>query len=188
MDGEIYEYDDQRPRSPGSGGGGGTSIHITALDGIINVNSLFTLAVFVGLAWNPSDPSGGTLASSDCAAGNRVAENVVSFHVFAFASFLFSSLVALCLKQAIRLVHPPGSSRAARVNRALLRAGILASAVGSVFGCGFLMLALVNVVQVKLGRLGCGGSASAGAIAPLVTLVPAAMLIYTVIVFYAFIR
>ncbi|KAG1339285.1 hypothetical protein COCNU_04G015910 [Cocos nucifera] len=183
--GEIYEYDDQRPWSPGSASGGGTSIHVTALDGIINVNSLFTLAVFVGLAWNPS---GGTLASSDCTAGNQVAENVVSFHVFAFASFLFSSLVALCLKQAIRLVHPPGTPRAARVNRALLRAGILASAVGSVFGCGFLMLALVNVVQVKLGRLGCGGSASAGAIAPLVTLVPAAMLIYTAIVFYAFTR
>ncbi|KAG1370986.1 hypothetical protein COCNU_16G000800 [Cocos nucifera] len=157
------------------------------MDGIINVNSLFTLALFVGLAWNPSDPCDGSFAPGECAAGNRVEEDLVSFHVFAFASFLFSSLVALCLRQAIRLI-PPGGSRDARVNRALLRAGILASTVGSVFGCGFLMLALVDVVQVKLGRLGCGGSDSARAIAPLVTLVPAAVLIYAAIVFYTFTR
>lgn len=191
-DGEVVEYDNQRPWSNGSyggSGGGGTSIHITALDGIVNVNSIFTLAVFVGLAWNPSDPVDGGLPSGDCAAGNRAEERVVSFHVLAFASFLFSSLVALCLKQAVRLVHPPpGGSRAARINRAVLRGGILASAVGSVFGCGFLMLALVNVVEIKLGRLGCGGAAAVGAVIPLVTLIPAAMLIYTAIVFYAFTR
>jgi hypothetical protein len=48
------------------------------------------------------------------------------------------------------------------------------------------MMALVNVVQVKLGRLGCG--AAWAAVVPLVTLVPAAMLIYIGIVFYAFTR
>ncbi|XP_072996959.1 uncharacterized protein [Typha latifolia] len=171
----------------GDSNGGGTSIHITALDGIINVNSLFTLAAFVGLAWNPSSDGAG-LADGECSAGDKVEEDLVSFHVFAFASFLFSSLVALCLKQAIRTIRPPGGARAARMNRAVLRGGILACAAGSVFGCGFLMLALVNVVQVKLGRLGCGGGASLGAIVPLVTLVPTAMLIYAAIVFYAFTR
>ncbi|XP_008801356.1 uncharacterized protein LOC103715495 [Phoenix dactylifera] len=185
--GEVLEYDSPRPRSTGSYGG--TSIHITALDGIVNVNSLFTLAVFVGLAWNPSDPTDGGLPSGDCAAGNRAEERLVFFHVLAFASFLFSSLVALSVRQAIRFVHPPPvGSRAARINRAALRGGILASAVGSVFGCGFLMMALVNVVEIKLGRLGCGGAAAVGAVIPLVTLIPAAMLIYTAIVFYAFTR
>lgn len=74
-----------------------------------------------------------------------------------------------------------------KVNKGLLRAGIMASAVSSVFGCGFLMLALVNVVQIKLGRLGCSG-ATAAAVVPLVILVPVAMLIYISIVFYAFTR
>ncbi|KAG6485916.1 uncharacterized protein LOC122008361 [Zingiber officinale] len=165
--------------------GGGTSIHITALDGIVNVNSLFTLAVFIGLAWNPSRYPDGGLPDSDCAASNRVAEDLVSFHVFSFSAFLFSSLVALCLKQAIRIVRPHG--RTARVNKALLRGGILSSAVGSVLGCGFLTLALVNVVQIKLGRLDCSGAA-VGAIVPIVTLIPIAMLIYSGIVFYAFTR
>lgn len=188
----------------GGGRGGGTSIHITALDGIVNVNSLFTLAAFIGLAWRPSSDGPGLADGADrlgtaCAAGDRVESDLVSFHVLAFACFLFSSLVALCLKQIVRTYpqyrRDSGSgsaavSRTARINRAALRVGILASAVGSVCGCGFLMMALVNVVQVKLGRLGCGagGSAAWGAVIPLVTLVPAAMLIYIGIVFYAFTR
>ncbi|KAL0919660.1 hypothetical protein M5K25_011772 [Dendrobium thyrsiflorum] len=165
---------------------GGTSIHITALDGITNVNSLFTLAVFLGLAWNPYDPTDGGVSVGDCAAGPHILENLVSFHVFSFASFLFSSLVALCLKQAIRLVPPPSRPLTDHVNRALLRAGIIASAIGSVLGCGFLMMALVNVVQIKLGRLGCASAATIGAIIPLVTLIPIAMLIYIGVIFYAF--
>lgn len=185
----------------GGGGGGGTGIHITALDGIVNVNSLFTLAVFIGLAWRPSSDGPGLADGADrlgaaCAAGDRIESDLVSFHVLAFACFLFSSLVALCLRQIVRTYpqyrRSTGSavSRTARINRAALRVGILASAVGSVCGCGFLMMALVNVVQVKLGRLGCGagGSAAWGAVVPLVTLVPAAMLIYIGIVFYAFTR
>ncbi|CAN6203482.1 unnamed protein product [Urochloa humidicola] len=193
--------------SGGSGGGGGTSIHVTALDGIVNVNSLFTLAAFVGLAWRPSSDGPGLAGGADrtgnpCAAGDRAESDLVYFHVLAFACFLFSSLVALCLKQLVRTYRrgTPSSGAssggaalgrtAARINRAALRVGILASAMGSVAGCGFLMMALVNVVQVKLGRLGCGagGSAAWAAVVPLVTLVPAAMLIYIGIVFYAFTR
>ncbi|XP_062188684.1 uncharacterized protein LOC133891970 [Phragmites australis] len=196
--------------SAGGSGGGGTSIQVTALDGIVNVNSLFTLAAFLGLAWRPSSDGPGLANGADntgnpCAAGDRVESDLVSFHVLAFACFLFSSLIALCLKQIVR-TYPlyrrgggQGSSaaagaavvgRTARINRAALRVGILTSAVGSVGGCGFLMMALVNVVQVKLGRLGCGagGSAAWAAVVPLVTLVPAAMLIYIGIVFYAFTR
>ncbi|TVU39922.1 hypothetical protein EJB05_13366, partial [Eragrostis curvula] len=186
----------------GGNGAWGTSIHITALDGIINVNSLFTLAAFLGLAWRPSSDGPGFVgadgAGDPCAAGDRAQSDLVSFHVLAFACFLFSSLVALCLKQLVR-TYPPhhrrgggaGSSasavvvvgRTARINRAALRVGIIASAVGSVAGCGCLMMALVNVVQVKLGRLGCvdGWSAAWAAVVPLVTLIPATMLIYITI-------
>lgn len=200
MDGDV---------ATGGGGSAGTSIHITALDGIVNVNSLFTLAAFLGLAWRPSSDGPGLADGADrtgnpCAAGDRAESDLVSFHVLAFACFLFSSLVALCLKQLVRTYPAPHRRRAAsasasasaaggrtaRINRAALRVGILASAVGSVAGCGFLMMALVNVVQVKLGRLGCGagGAAAWAAVVPLVTLVPSAMLIYIGTVFYAFTR
>ncbi|XP_077214959.1 maternal effect embryo arrest 60 [Tasmannia lanceolata] len=174
-----------------------TSIQITALDGIINVNSLFTLAVFLGLAWNPNDPSNILVTDPSCLAGQKIAEDLVSFHVFSFSSFLFSSLVALGVKQAVRLAktgacgsmraHVNGNMRA-HVNKTFLRFGLLTSAVGSVCGCGFLMMALVNLVQIKLGTLACGSSWSIGAIVPLVILVPLALLIYVCIVIYAFTR
>ncbi|KAF8403003.1 hypothetical protein HHK36_011097 [Tetracentron sinense] len=167
----------------------GTGIHITAIDGIVNVNSLFTLAVFIGLTWNPSDANNSLITGDDnpnCVAGSNIAENLISFHVYSFSSFLFSSLIALGLKQAIRIAKNTEAHNLmmARVNKTLLRVGILISAVGSVCGCGFLMLALVNVVQIKLGTLACGSSYSFAAIVPLVILVPAALLIYLILGWY----
>ncbi|KAF8396827.1 hypothetical protein HHK36_018461 [Tetracentron sinense] len=162
-----------------------TSIHITALDGIVNVNSLFTFAVFIGLAWNPNDPTNSLVDDPNCVAGSKIAEDLIAFHVYSFSSFLFSSLVALGLKQAIRIARSTDevqSPMRAHVNKTVLRVGILVSAVGSVCGCGFLMLALVNVVQIKLGTLACRSAYSFGAIVPLVIFVPIALLIYVSIV------
>ncbi|XP_042027339.1 uncharacterized protein LOC121774555 [Salvia splendens] len=141
-----------------------TSIHISALDGIVNVNSLFTLAVFIGLAWNPTDPSNSIPGSS-----------------YRYAH----------VKQPRR----PGAHRhngehrhfwdfyLARVNKPALRVGYVVSAAGSVTGSVFLMLTLVNVVQIKLGVLGCGGRHAYAAVVPLVTFVPAGLLIYVCFVF-----
>lgn len=170
-----------------------TTIHVTALDGIVNVNSLFTLAVFIGLAWNPNDPDNRLNTDLDCQASKKVAADLVSFHVYSFSSFLFSSLIALCLKQAIRLARTAHYRTVltldlAHVNRTAVRVGYLVSAAGSVSGCVFLMLALINVVQIKLGTLACGSSHSYGAVVPLVILVPCGLVIYVCTVFYAFTR
>ncbi|PKI43593.1 uncharacterized protein LOC116197067 [Punica granatum] len=169
----------------------GTSIHITALDGIVNVNSLFTLAVFIGLAWNPWDPNNTLNAKPSCAPGANHARDLVAFHVYSFSSFLFSSLIALALKQAIRIFRSPTYHPfefLVRVDRQALRLGMLISSAGSVSGCIFLMLALVNVVQIKLGTLTCGSGHSIAAVVPLVILVPVALLIYSSFVLYAFMR
>ncbi|MED6169149.1 hypothetical protein PIB30_018676 [Stylosanthes scabra] len=76
-----------------------TSLHITALDAIVNVYSLFTIAIIVGLSWNPNDPSNNLNHDPACSPTAAIAENLV----YSFRSFLFSSLVALTLKQVIRL-------------------------------------------------------------------------------------
>ncbi|KAJ6720516.1 hypothetical protein OIU85_023703 [Salix viminalis] len=178
-----------------------TSIQITALDGIINVNSLFTLAVFIGLAWNPADPTNTLIGPSDpisCSPSPQTAKDLISFHVYSFSCFLFSSLIALALKQAIRIAKTSDHNHGtylqaaehliAQVNKNLVRVGMLVSGIGSVCGCVFLMLALVNVVQLKLGSLGCGSGHSYAAIVPLVILVPVALLVYVSIVLYAFTR
>ncbi|XP_004503212.1 uncharacterized protein [Cicer arietinum] len=163
-----------------------TSVHITALDAITNVNSLFTLGVFIGLAWNPNDPSNNLNSDPACTPTAAIAENLVTFHVYSFSSFLFSSLIALALKQAIRLSRT--STAVAHINRSTLRVGMLVSGIGSVSGCGFLMLALVNVVQIKLGTLACGSAHTLAAVVPLFIFVPISLLIYVTVVLYAFTR
>ncbi|XP_068669332.1 uncharacterized protein [Aristolochia californica] len=172
---------------------GSTSIHITALDGIVNVNSLFTLGVFIGLAWNPVDPNNNLVDNPACLAHRFHAENLVTFHVFSFGCFLFSSLLALALKQGFRLsqrvTHPSALDVIpAYVNKTLLRAVLLICAIGSVSGSLFLVLALVNLAQIKLGTLSCGSPLTFGAVVPLLIFVPAGLLIYTGVVLYAFTR
>jgi hypothetical protein len=177
-----------------------TAIHIMALDGIFNANSLFTLALFLGLSWNPTNDPSSTLVGGACVAGSTIAEDLVTFHVYSFSSFLFSSLIALALKQAIKISKRGSEVRniggggevlsvtMGHLNTATLRVGILVSAFGSVFGCGFLMMALVDLVQIKMGVLGCRSWDTLAAIGPLVILVPLALFIYVFLVLYAFTR
>lgn len=180
-----------------------TSLHVTTLDGIVHTNSLFTLAVFIGLAMNMRDPNNDLIVNTACQPEPSVAEDLVAFHVYSFASFLFSSLIAMALKQAVRLSkttshssssssfrasHPHFDHIAHYINKTMLRVGLLVSGVGSVAGCLFLMLALINVVQVKLGTLSCGSGHTFAAVVPLVILVPLALLIHVCLVIYAFTR
>ncbi|CAI9106867.1 OLC1v1006104C1 [Oldenlandia corymbosa var. corymbosa] len=178
-----------------------TSIHILALDGIVNVNSLFTVGVFIGFTWNLGDPSDSLVESIHCAAGSGMVEEMVKFHVYSFSSFLFSSLIALGLKQGIRITSSKEDEGdedhlgvvqmrdfVVRVNLKVLQSGILASALGSIFGCVFLTLALMDFVQIKLGKLGCGSWHSAAAVVPLLLLVPSGLVIYIYVVLHAFTR
>lgn len=78
-----------------------TSVHVTALDGLVNVNSFFTIAVFVGLSL--TTPGQQSLENRACDAGIDVAKKLLVFEVVSFSFFLFSSLVAQGLKLAINL-------------------------------------------------------------------------------------
>ncbi|KAF8022123.1 hypothetical protein BT93_G2308 [Corymbia citriodora subsp. variegata] len=170
-----------------------TSIHVTALDALVHVNSLFTFALFLGLSWNPWDPKNTLNKDSRCAPGPAVKRDLVSFQVYSFGSYLFSSLVALALKQAIRNGRALSHHRhhvhlIAQINRDVLRFGMLLSAVGSVAGSTLLMLALINAVQIKLGTLACGSTHSLAAAVPLMMFVPTGLLVYVCIIVYAFTR
>ncbi|KAK6918057.1 hypothetical protein RJ641_016479 [Dillenia turbinata] len=169
----------------------GTTIQIKALDGILNVNSLFAFVAFIGIFINPSDPNNTLITDPTCRPGPRTAEDTIAFHVCAFAFLFFSSLIAISIKQAIRIANSPEPHRIAdlfsRVDK-ILRAGILLSALGSVFGYGVLTLALVNVVQIKLGTLACGSLYTWAAVVPLVILVSLALLAFVLLILYAFTR
>jgi hypothetical protein len=164
-------------------------VHVTALDGIVNVNSLFTVAVFVGLSL--TTPNQRSLQNRiSCDAGIDMAKNLLVFEVVSFSFFLFSSLVAQGLKLAINLLNSKDVDDAfrARINLKVLRFGMMGSAIGSVMGCVFLMLSMVNVIQIRLGLLSCGSKSTVHAVTALVLLVSSALLVYISTAFYAFLH
>ncbi|KAK4731648.1 hypothetical protein R3W88_024636 [Solanum pinnatisectum] len=166
-----------------------TSVHVTALDGLVNVNSLFTIAVFVGLSL--TTPGQKSLEDrTACDAGIDVVKKLLVFEVVSFSFFLFSSLVAQGLKLAINLLNSKDVDEAfrAHINLKVLRLGMMASAIGSVMGCLFLMLSIVNVIQIRLGVLSCGSKSAIHAVSTLLVLVTSALVVYISTAIYAFLH
>lgn len=184
---EYYEQQTVRTTTASSSAST-TSVHVTALDGLVNVNSLFTIAVFVGLSL--TTPNQHSLENTACDAGIDVAKKLLVFEVVSFSFFLFSSLVAQGLKLAINLLNSKDVDEAfkAHINLRVLRFGMLGSAVGSVMGCLFLMLSMVNVIQIRLGMLSCGGKSAVHSVAALIVLVTSALLVYISTAVYAFLH
>ncbi|XP_062175584.1 uncharacterized protein LOC133880616 [Alnus glutinosa] len=166
-----------------------TSVHVTALDGIVTANSLFTIAVFVGLSLDTPDQNS-MENNTACDVGIDMFRNLVVFEVVSFSFFLYSSLVAQGLKLAINLLNSNEVNEAfrAQINKKVLRLGMMASAIGSVMGCLFLMLSIVNVIQIRLGLLSCGSKSAIHAVAALLILVSSALLLYIYTSFYAFLH
>ncbi|CAF2090802.1 hypothetical protein BRARA_F03471 [Brassica rapa] len=164
-----------------------TSVHVSALDGIVNANSLFTVAVFVGITFD--QPRDLNLADrTECNAGRDVERDLVVFEVISFAFFLFSSLVAQGLKLTINLLNSKETDEVfkANINSDLLRLGVVGAAGGSILGCVFLLLSMVEVIQLRLGLLSCGTSLVIHTVLALVVLVSSALSVYIFTVFYSF--
>lgn len=162
-----------------------TSIHVTALDGIVNVNSLFTMATFIGFSL--TIPENATAASTvQCTVSRETVRQLIIFEVISFSFFLFSSLIAQSLKLAINLLNnmDPSDPHKADLDRDSLKYALFGSAVGSVMGCIFLMLSIMDFIQVKLGRISCGGK-PVYALVTLVLFVGAGLLVYISTAIYA---
>ncbi|KAL8091966.1 uncharacterized protein LOC141693415 [Apium graveolens] len=156
--------------------------HIKTLDDLVNVNSLFTLAVFVGLT--QAAPGARSLENRvECNAGPGVAKMLILYEVVAFACFLLSSLVAKVLKLIlsmdgirIKLVHEGFD-----VKDFLL----ILTASASVSGIVLLTLSVVNLVQIRIGVYSCGSAEARRAIWALCTIVGIALIIYVVSIIVA---
>ncbi|EYU40675.1 hypothetical protein ABFS82_14G059500 [Erythranthe guttata] len=162
-----------------------TSIHVTALDGIVNVNSLFTVAIFIGFSLTEPSASG-TGHRPSCNAAYGLVRRLIVYEVVSFSSFLFSSLIAQSLKLVINLLNnlDPGDAHKADIDPRVLKTGLLGSALGSFVGCVFLMLSFSNFVQVKLGVFSCGGE-SLWSVVILGVFVGFALLVYLFASLYA---
>ncbi|VFQ86336.1 unnamed protein product [Cuscuta campestris] len=166
-----------------------TSVHVTALDGLVNVNSLFTVAVFVGLSI--ATPGQRSLEErTACDAGIDKVRGLVVYEVVSFSFFLFSSLVAQGLKLAINLLTRDDTDKAvkAHVNTKALKFGMLGCAMGSMLGCLFLMMSMVRVIEIRLGVLSCRSKFSSYSVGALVSLVCSGLSLYLSTAVYAFIH
>ncbi|KAH8520938.1 hypothetical protein Peur_039710 [Populus x canadensis] len=114
-----------------------TSVHLTAHDDLVNVNSLFTIAVFVGLSLNYDPKAAQPRKPHTSDAGIDVAKNLLVFEAVSFSFFLISYLIAQGLKLAVYLLNSTDVDDALRanINLKVLRFGMMGSAIVSVMGC-----------------------------------------------------
>ncbi|XVF47344.1 hypothetical protein PTKIN_Ptkin03bG0101600 [Pterospermum kingtungense] len=150
-------------------------IHQKALDDLVNVNSLFTLAVFVGLSL--ARPGERSLENrSECDADVNNAKRLVVNEVASFACFLLSSLVAKALKIHVTVCQEEDFKQTR--NQFIRGSMLLLSVWASVFGCIFLTVSMVDVIQIKVGKLSCGSVHAWRATGALIAIVLLALSIY----------
>ncbi|KAJ7534588.1 hypothetical protein O6H91_13G101200 [Diphasiastrum complanatum] len=81
--------------------------------------------------------------------------------------------------------NDPQEAQAVVISQKFLRSGMIASAMGSVAGTFFLLLSMINIVQLKLGSWSCASAWPKIAIIPLIILVANGGIIFTSSVLYA---
>jgi hypothetical protein len=151
-------------------------IHRQALDDLVNVNSLFTIAVFTGLSFiNPGQQS--LENRPECHADAGISKRLVVYEVVSFSLFLLSSLVAKILKVHLSIYRKSDFQESWGLTF-YRRMMLLLSAWGSILGCIFLTLSMVDVIQIKIGKLSCGSMYTVSAVGSLVSIIALALSIY----------
>ena len=150
-------------------------IHQKALDDLVSVNSLFTLAVFVGLSLARQGER--SLENrTECDTDANYAKRLVVYEVASFACFLLSSLVAKALKIHVTICQEADFKQTRnQITRGCM---LLLSVWASVFGCIFLTMSMVDVIQIKVGKLSCGSVYAWRATGALIAIVLLALAIY----------
>nr|GMD64275.1 uncharacterized protein LOC109162586 [Ipomoea batatas] len=154
------------------------NVHVTALESVVDVNSLFTIAMFLGLDNELVSP--GELQSlnvrEECQPGANTAKMLIVFEIISFSFYLFSSLVAQSIKLSLDL--QPQAEQAAGKESLWLTTGVLFSAMSSMVGCLFLLVSVVYVVELRLGLLSCMAASTLVSVAFLIPLSLTGIIIY----------
>ncbi|XP_021907408.1 uncharacterized protein LOC110821770 [Carica papaya] len=160
----------------------GLEIYRNALDDIVNANGLFTIAVFVGLSL--AQPGQRSLEERhECDADMTLGKQLVVSEVIAFACYLLSSLVAKALKIHLSVCTP---EQYEQFKYKVIRGSLLVLSVwSSIFGCIFLTISMVHVIQIRVGKLSCGSVYTLRSAGTLIALVALALFIYITFTMHA---
>lgn len=164
-------------------------VHLKALDDLVNVNSLFTIAVFVGLSLasrNQRSLDGRPECDPDVGLGKRL----ILYEAISFACFLLSSLCSKSLKVLINLEKIKRKIKVKRTPKLeglfknILLSGtwrlflLVLSIVALFIGIVFLTLSMVYVIQIRVGKLSCGCDYALTSVASLCGIVLLSLLLY----------
>ncbi|XP_021682254.2 uncharacterized protein LOC110666163 isoform X1 [Hevea brasiliensis] len=154
-------------------------VRLSALDDLVSVNSLFTIAIFLGLSF--ASPNQQSLDNRpECSPGVKMEKRLVVYEVVSFACFLFSSLVAKSLKLYLSVHSTEDDLNILNYHVIKPRRGFMSllSVLASAVGVVFLTLSMVDVVQIKIGKMSCGIGETQAAVISLCTIVALALIIY----------
>ncbi|KAF8673224.1 hypothetical protein HU200_048776 [Digitaria exilis] len=176
-------------------------LHREVLGGIVTANGFFTGAVFLSITGTITPRSG---IPSNCTAGDDITLKLFLFQICSLGFYLLSSLIATATKLVIvylekdsvageNITYMPNSSSGMPLttegpwsqehhqwwssSRPLMVSSVGFSAVGSFF----MLLSMVNMVQIKLGLLSCGSTLVVITVLVLAVLILAGLVVYLVI-------
>ncbi|KAF2284680.1 hypothetical protein GH714_029155 [Hevea brasiliensis] len=164
-------------------------ILMKALDDLVSVNSIFTVAVFLGLSFaSPTGLHSLEVNRHECDPDVKMVKRLIMYEVVSFSSFLLSSLVAKSLKIYLSIFYPDtdtsdsdNKAKASSDNKLfhpgrgfMFGISILASVVGVLF----LTISMKYVVEIKIGKLSCGIHETWASVIALCVLVAIALFIY----------
>ncbi|KAK3444024.1 hypothetical protein EUGRSUZ_A00234 [Eucalyptus grandis] len=160
-------------------------VHQKALDDLVSVNSLFTAAVFVGLAVASAGQQN-VEGNKLCEAGVHVARRLVKNEVISFACYLLSSLVAKALKTHLFTYLKGPQENLDRWPKKALRGTLFTlSALTSIIGGVFLLYSMVDMIQLRLGKIACKSTETMHAVGALIAVNGLALVIYVPFVLHA---
>ncbi|KAI7983956.1 hypothetical protein LOK49_LG15G00969 [Camellia lanceoleosa] len=140
-----------------------------AVDDLVNVNKLFTLAVFLGLALATAEQH--SLENrAECDAGTIVAKRLILFEVLSFSCFISSTVVVMAIKLHLN-IH--GGSK-----HKIREMMVFVAGLATFFAYFFLMLSMVDIIQIRLGKLSCRDPKSLGAAVSVISIISSALVVF----------
>ncbi|XP_030550479.1 uncharacterized protein LOC115755298 [Rhodamnia argentea] len=158
------------------------------LDDVVSLNSLFTVAVFVGLSLAQPGQVQSLEDDITCHPDAKIRKRLVGFEIVSFSCFVFSGFLAKTVKIFLYISKKreglPGAAVKSPHRQWKSLAGFYLSIYGTMVGCLLLLLAMVGVVQIKLGRLSCHSEFAVSTVSVMVSTIGLGLLIYFTVVTY----
>lgn len=153
------------------------------LDDIVGLNSWFTVAMFVGLSLaNPGQVHSLEEDRPECDPDAKIRKQLIFYEISSFSFFIFSGFLGKTVKIVLYIYERKQYKDPHRQKFSLV--AFYLAIYGTVTGCLFLLLAMVDVVQIKLGKVSCRSDYTMRTVTVLVGAVGVALMIYFFTVSY----